>query len=246
MSSAEIPKQMAFMMPNFANNKRSTRRSIKNEGTENQYKIHEELGKVMTDNVTVVRYNDRLQATDDKILELMDRYKKISINDSNLWATQAIPHARQLKNMLELARVITLGALNRDESRGAHYKPDFPDRNDEEWLKTTIAEYSGEGPVLSYEAVDIGLFEPRKRDYSSGKAKAAGANEAKKEGLPLKEGGAPQILPQGYSDKPKNSSGEQYWNHEGDKSKDGESFQEIEKEIDEEAQRRMTAITEKE
>lgn len=139
---------------------------VKNEGSENQYKLHDELGKVMTDNVTVVRYNDRLKATDEKILELQDRFKKISINDSNLWATQAVPHARQLKNMLELARVITLGALNRDESRGAHYKPDFPNRNDEEWLKSTIAEYSAEGPVLSYEPVDISLVEPRKRDYS--------------------------------------------------------------------------------
>ena len=142
---------------------------IKSEGGENQYKLHEELGKVMTDNVTVVRYNDRLQATDDKIRELQERYKKISINDSNLWATQAVPHARQLANMFELARVITLGALNRNESRGAHYKPDFPERDDENFMKTTIAEYSAEAPVLSYEAIDISLVEPRKRDYSSGK-----------------------------------------------------------------------------
>jgi len=142
---------------------------INSTGGENQYKLHEELGKVMTDNVTVVRYNDRLQATDDKIRELLERFKKISINDSNLWATQAVPHARQFKNMLELARVITLGALNRNESRGAHYKPDFPERNDAEWLRTTIAEYAEEAPVLSYEPVDISLVEPRKRDYSSGK-----------------------------------------------------------------------------
>ncbi len=182
----------------------------------------------MTDNVTVVRYNDRLQATDDKILELMDRYKRISINDSNLWATQAVPQARQLKNMLELARVITLGALNRDESRGAHYKPDFPERNDDEWLKTTIAEYSGEGPVLSYEAVDIGLLEPRKRDYSSGnKAKAAVATEAKQEGLPVPEGGAPQFVEQGWTEKPDNLTAEVFWEDEGDALKDGESFEEI-------------------
>ncbi|MGB7207506.1 MAG: succinate dehydrogenase flavoprotein subunit [Pyrinomonadaceae bacterium] len=142
---------------------------IKNEGGENQYKLHEEMGKVMTDNVTVVRYNDRLKATDDKLLELQDRFKNISINDSNLWATQAVPHARQLSNMLHLARVITLGALNRDESRGAHFKPDFPDRDDEHFMKTTIAEYSDESPVLSYEPIDISLVEPRKRDYSSGK-----------------------------------------------------------------------------
>jgi len=144
-------------------------RIIKSEGTENQYKIHEELGKWMTENVTVIRYNDKLKATDEKILELMDRFKHISINDSNLWATQALPHARQLWNMLELARVITLGALNRNESRGAHYKPEFPERNDEEWLKTTIAEWSAEGPVFSYIPVDVSLIPPRKRDYSKAK-----------------------------------------------------------------------------
>jgi succinate dehydrogenase / fumarate reductase flavoprotein subunit len=93
---------------------------IKQSGDENQYKLHDEMGKWMTDNVTVVRYNDKLKATDNKLLELMDRYKRISINDSNLWATMALPHARHLANMLELARVITLGALNRNESRGAH------------------------------------------------------------------------------------------------------------------------------
>ena len=144
---------------------------IKSEGGENQYKLHEEMGKVMTDNVTVVRYNDRLKATDEKLLELQDRFKNISINDSNLWATQAVPHARQLWNMLHLARVITLGALNRNESRGAHYKPDFPNRDDEHFMKTTIAEYSEESPVLSYEPIDISLVEPRKRDYSKGKVK---------------------------------------------------------------------------
>lgn len=143
---------------------------IKSEGGENQYKLHEEMGKWMTDNVTVVRYNDKLKATDEKLIELQDRLKRISINDSNLWATQAVPHARQLKNMLELARVITLGALNRNESRGAHYKPEFPDRNDEEYMKTTIAEYSAEAPVFSYEPIDVSLVEPRKRDYSKGKS----------------------------------------------------------------------------
>jgi succinate dehydrogenase / fumarate reductase flavoprotein subunit len=180
---------------------------IKNEGRENQYKIHDELGKWMTDNVTVVRYNDRLKATDEKILELIERFQHISINDSNLWATQAVPHARQLWNMLQLARVITLGALNRNESRGAHYKPDFPDRNDEEWLKTTIAEYSSEAPILSYEAVDIGLIEPRKRDYTKGKAKAA-------------------QIPQPGSELKPEVGREEIWRKEGKKVAEGESIKE--------------------
>jgi succinate dehydrogenase / fumarate reductase flavoprotein subunit len=150
-------------------------RLIKQSGNENQYRLHEEMGRMMTDNVTVVRYNDRLKQTDDRLRELLERYERISINDSNLWATMALPQARHLKNMLELARVITLGALNRNESRGAHYKPDFPNRDDANFLKTTIAEYSGEGPVLSYDPVDVSLIEPRKRDYSHEKKETAKA-----------------------------------------------------------------------
>ena len=191
---------------------------IRQTGTENQYVLHEEMGKVMTDNVTVVRYNDRLQATDDKLQELQERLKRISINDSNLWATQAVPHARQLKNMLELARVITLGALNRDESRGAHYKPDFPDRDDERFLKTTIAEWSSEAPILSYEAVDIGLIEPRKRDYSSGKAKAAASSQ-----LPPTQGAA-QVPQPGSELKPEGR--EEIWVKDGKKITEGDSFKE--------------------
>ncbi|HWS99938.1 MAG TPA: succinate dehydrogenase flavoprotein subunit [Pyrinomonadaceae bacterium] len=184
---------------------------VKQSGTENQYVIHEEMGKWMTDNVTVVRYNDKLQATDAKLLELMDRYRHISINDSNLWATMALPHARHLKNMLELARVITLGALNRNESRGAHYKPDFPERDDENFLKTTIAEYSGEGPVISYEAVDVSLVKPRKRDYSKGKQETAKTvtAAASASGLPPKDG-APQPTG-GEEQKPEDLSGPKVW-----------------------------------
>lgn len=137
----------------------------KMDGKENPYKLHDELGKVMTDNVTVVRYNKRLKATDEKIQELLERYKNIGITDHSRWSNQCVHHTRQLKNMLELARVITLGALNRNESRGAHYKPEFPDRDDENFLKTTKAKYTKNGPELSYEDVDTSFITPRKRVY---------------------------------------------------------------------------------
>ncbi|HEV7843741.1 MAG TPA: succinate dehydrogenase flavoprotein subunit [Pyrinomonadaceae bacterium] len=195
---------------------------IKQPGTENQYLIHDEMGKWMTDNVTVVRYNDRLQATDQKLLELIDRYSRISINDSNLWATMALPHARQLWNMLQLARVITLGALNRNESRGAHYKSDFPNRDDENWMKTTIAEYSGEGPVFSYEAVDVSLIPPRKRDYSKGTKTAAAAtaqSSAAASGLPVKEG-AKQVATDDLEQKPEDLSGPAVWDQNKEKVRD--------------------------
>ncbi len=134
-------------------------------GTENPYLLHKELGEIMTQNVTVVRYNDKLAETDKKLQELMQRWQNIGVNDSVVWGSQIAPFTRQLWNMLELARVITLGALRRDESRGSHYKPDFPERDDANWLKTTLAEWSSEGPRFSYEPVDVSLIPPRPRRY---------------------------------------------------------------------------------
>ncbi|MBU8727118.1 succinate dehydrogenase flavoprotein subunit [Bacillus pumilus] len=141
------------------------------DGTENAYVLHKELGEWMTDNVTVVRYNDKLLKTDEKIEELMERYKQININDTASWSNQGAAFTRQLDNMLQLARVITIGAYNRNESRGAHYKPDFPERNDEEFLKTTMATFKGKNqkPAFHYEDVDVSLIAPRKRDYSKKK-----------------------------------------------------------------------------
>lgn len=139
------------------------------KGTENAYLLHKELGEWMTDNVTVVRYNDKLEATDKKIQELLERFENINMDDTQQWSNQGASFTRQLKNMLYLARVITLGALNRNESRGAHYKPDFPERNDEEFLKTTMAKFDPAtgAPVFHYEEVDVSLITPRKRDYSA-------------------------------------------------------------------------------
>ncbi|WP_164668442.1 succinate dehydrogenase flavoprotein subunit [Virgibacillus doumboii] len=141
---------------------------MKMEGDENAYQIHKELGEWMTDNVTVVRDNDNLLKTDEKIQELQERWKQININDTSRWSNQGVMFTRQLENMLHLARVITMGAYNRNESRGAHYKPDYPYRNDEEWLKTTIATFDKEknAPEISYEEVDTSLIEPRLRDYT--------------------------------------------------------------------------------
>ncbi|WZY33477.1 succinate dehydrogenase flavoprotein subunit [Bacillus sp. FSL W8-1122] len=144
---------------------------LRMDGTENAYVLHKELGEWMTDNVTVVRYNDKLLKTDEKIQELMERYQNINIHDTAKWSNQGAAFTRQLGGMLNLARVITLGAYHRNESRGAHYKPEFPERNDEEFLKTTKAWYnpSTGAPDFEYEEVDTSLIKPRKRDYSQKK-----------------------------------------------------------------------------
>ncbi|WP_339220039.1 succinate dehydrogenase flavoprotein subunit [Paenibacillus sp. FSL H8-0332] len=135
-------------------------------GTENAYVIHKELGEWMTANMTVVRENKKLEATIGKIKELKERYRNINMSDTSRWSNQGVAFTRQLWNMLELSEAMTLGALLRNESRGAHYKPEFPTRNDEEFLKTTKAAWTADGPQISYEEVDVSLIPPRVRDYS--------------------------------------------------------------------------------
>src|SRR5882724_3267299 len=139
------------------------------DGGENAYALWRELGEWMTQHVTVERHNKDLQRTDDKIVELMDRWDRIGINDHGRWLNQEVSFVRQLWNMLELARVITLGALARDESRGAHYKPDFPERDDARFLKTTKAKWVKNDIQLTYEPVDISLIKPRPRRYDAAK-----------------------------------------------------------------------------
>jgi succinate dehydrogenase / fumarate reductase flavoprotein subunit len=142
---------------------------LKMDGKENAYVIHKELGEWMTNNMTVVRYNKKLQETLDKIGELKQRYRNISMTDTARWNNQGVAFTRQLWNMLELSHVMTLGALQRNESRGAHYKPEFPERDDENFLKTTKAKWTPDGPTIEWEEVDVSLIKPRKRDYSSDK-----------------------------------------------------------------------------
>ena len=144
---------------------------LKNEGTENPFRLWRELGQTMTEHATVIRYNKGLKQADEKVVELLERFKNVNLSDRSQWANTSFAFARQLKNMLELSRTITLGALLRDESRGAHYKPDFPDRNDEKFLKTTKASFTGlpEGPKFEYEEVDTQYIKPRPRRYDATK-----------------------------------------------------------------------------
>ena len=146
-------------------------RLLKSEGTENPFRIWRELGETMTEHATVTRYNTGLKKADEKIVELIERYRKINLSDRSQWANTSFAFTRQLGNMLELARPIVQGALLRDESRGAHYKPDFPERNDEKFLKTTRATFTGavEGPKLDLEDVDTQYIKPRPRRYDAAK-----------------------------------------------------------------------------
>ncbi|HWZ50258.1 MAG TPA: succinate dehydrogenase flavoprotein subunit [Granulicella sp.] len=140
---------------------------MSSSGGENPFKMWRELGDTMTRHATIIRYNSGLAEADAKIVELMDRYRNINLSDKSQWANTSFAFARQLWNMLELSRVVVQGAALRDESRGAHYKPDFPERNDEKFLKTTKAAFVDGAPKFEFEEVDISHIKPRPRRYDA-------------------------------------------------------------------------------
>ncbi len=156
---------------------------------DNPYRIHQELGRVMTAAATVVRHNDELDQAYEKVLELEARAKRCALSDSGSWTNQNLVFARALEDMFPVAKAILRGARMRDECRGAHYKPEFEmpavtaqdpaearrqaeawcdrfEANTRRWLKSTIATCDPDGePVIHYEEVDTSLIPPRPRLY---------------------------------------------------------------------------------
>lgn len=142
---------------------------LSRNGPENIHKLHDELSDAMVLHVTVKRNNRDLAQTIDKIKELRERYRRISLDDKGQFANQTFQFAQQFQSMLELALVMTKGALLRNEFRGSHFKPEFPERDDEHWLKTTVAHFNQGEPEISYEPVDTRHLQPMKRDYTVAK-----------------------------------------------------------------------------
>jgi succinate dehydrogenase / fumarate reductase flavoprotein subunit len=140
---------------------------VNNQGDENPYLLWQEMGKWMTDNCTVVRVNAKVQATLDKCQEWKDRYKRVKLSDTGMWTNQNLSFARATGDMILQAEAVLKGALARNESRGAHYKPEFPDRNDGKFLKATIATYDKAtgSAKIDYAPVDVSLVKPRARTY---------------------------------------------------------------------------------
>lgn len=141
---------------------------LSSRGKENVYELHEELSDWMVKHVTVKRCNKDLEVTYEKILEIKERYQNIGLSDTSSFANHNFAFAHRFDSMLDLSLVMTRGAFLRNEFRGAHFKPEFPSRDDENWLKTTIAHCdpaTGE-PVISYQPVDIRYFDPVLRDYT--------------------------------------------------------------------------------
>jgi succinate dehydrogenase / fumarate reductase flavoprotein subunit len=158
-------------------------------GGPNPYRLHAELGRVMTRSATVIRHNADLEEAYGRVCDLEQQWRRASLADGGNWCNQNLAFTRALGDMFPLAKAILKGALARDECRGAHYKPEFAmpeitvadpaerrrqaaawcarfQENNRRWLKSTIAACDPAGqPQLSYEEVDTSLLSPRPRLY---------------------------------------------------------------------------------
>lgn len=139
---------------------------IKNSnGRESVSAIRRDLQTAMMDKCSVFRKEDELKVLLEELKVLKERYKEISISDkSNIFNTELL-EAIELGHMLTLSEVIALSALQRTESRGAHYREDYPNRDDENWLKHTFAFYSDKGITFKYKPVTLTRFKPEERKY---------------------------------------------------------------------------------
>jgi len=130
-----------------------------------QHLSRRELRSCMDVNVGVFRTGVELSAGLEKIKSLRKRYSNISIDDKSSIYNTNLYHALELGNLLDLAEVMVTGALQRAESRGGHARRDFPERNDEHWLKHTLAFCTEHGLRLDYKPVTITTWHPVERKY---------------------------------------------------------------------------------
>lgn len=132
---------------------------------ESVWHLQQTLGQVMNQWVGIFRSRERLEKARSRILDLRHEYERIGIQDKGRIFNSELTAALELGSVLDLAQVITESALFRQESRGAHYRLDFPRRDDEGWLKHTLARHSEVGPRLDALPVTLTRFAPQERKY---------------------------------------------------------------------------------
>ena len=181
VTGGEVPRYMSTLTKSFSDvsesifqealdlEEKKQKKLLSHQGKENIFKLHDELADCMVRYVSVKRDNPDLEKAIQKIKALRERYLHVGLADQSANLNQTYVFAHQFDAMLELSLVIAKGAFLRNEFRGAHFKPDFPQRDDRHWLKTTIATYEKEEPAISYEAVDTRHLDPILRDYTQAK-----------------------------------------------------------------------------
>src|SRR5436853_7027207 len=134
---------------------------LKNKGPERAWQIQEELGKTMSLNLGIFRTQKSMKEAGEKVRELNARASHAFLQDHGKVFNTDLVQALELQALLDVAETIVAGALAREESRGAHYRSDFPSRDDANWLKHTLAYRTPDGPSPRYAPVTITRFQPK-------------------------------------------------------------------------------------
>jgi succinate dehydrogenase / fumarate reductase flavoprotein subunit len=134
-------------------------------GDENLYDIRRELRQTMDRYVGVFRTGEELTKALENVMRLKERFARAPVKDKSVIFNTDLTCSLELENMLDLAEISVRGALTRTESRGAHARRDYKTRNDEEWLKHTLATATAKGPELSWAPVTITAWKPVERKY---------------------------------------------------------------------------------
>ncbi|MCJ7440618.1 MAG: succinate dehydrogenase/fumarate reductase flavoprotein subunit [Thermoanaerobaculaceae bacterium] len=138
---------------------------LKREGSENLYVLRRELRAAMDEHVGVFRTGEGLAAALAAVRDLRTRSRRAPVNDKGRTYNSNLFHALELENLLDLAEVTVAGALARQESRGAHARRDFTTRDDEKWLRHTLAWWTESGPRFDHKPVTITTWKPVERKY---------------------------------------------------------------------------------
>ena len=127
--------------------------------------IRAQMQESMTKNLSVSREASGIRETMDLIVKLKEDYKHVTVDDKGSVFNIDLMEAIELGHMLNIAQIMCQGALDREESRGAHYRADFTTRDDAAWLKHTMAKKDGDNLEMAYKPVIITRFEPKERTY---------------------------------------------------------------------------------
>jgi succinate dehydrogenase / fumarate reductase flavoprotein subunit len=123
------------------------------------------MERTMTTNVGIYRREEEMTKARDEVVALRGMYSEVRCGDPAIRHNTSLLNAFELGNLLDCAHVMVASALNRTESRGAHAREDYPDRDDAEWLKHTLARLDGDNVHITYRPVDTSRWEPKPRKY---------------------------------------------------------------------------------
>lgn len=152
----------------------------------NPYQIHKELGSEMTAACTVVKSAARLEQCRNKLSELRDRFSKVRLGDAATWTNQTLSYTRCVGDMLLVSEAICFGSIERKESRGAHYRTDYQERDDRNFMKSTVAKFNKpmKATTIEFFDIDASLIRPTARTYGKQDPAGSGGAASKKVASP--------------------------------------------------------------